>query len=404
MKKKKVCILIDDLTVGGAQRAVVNLANELAQRGYMVHLISPYVVERFDLNKDNIHLFKLEYNRGVFDLLAKALANSKISWRLKWMLRTWWRSFLVTPLEIFKFSYNLLNRYKIKALKELIQKKGPYVAFFSNMFETDFLTIGSQLPNHYCVIHRDMQESFGFVWVRAWWNTGIFKQLRNFLRISRARSFYSGQNIITVSEELQGRTLGLGIRPKSIQHIYNILDFTKVRKEAEAYNPPEDDYIVYVGRESREKDTPTLLQAYAKSGIKQKLVMLGVSHEATNNLAQNLGIADKLVLRGCLANPYPYIKNAKALVLSSRVEGLPYVMVEALVLGTPIVSTDCYTGPKEILTDELAEFLSPVGDVDALARNLVKVIARPPKIQDKHLAKFSLEENIGKYISLIEQG
>ena len=408
MEKKKVCILTEYLAGGGVPKAVVDLANELAQRGYVVHLFSFSLDVQFDLNKDNIHLFKIKAKRiipvrplkellrrlhlpNTFGLLAKPFTVPG--------------AFLVFLLENSRFSYRLLHRRRINALKELIQQNGPYAAFFSHLPALNFLTIACQPPNYYCVIHGDIKGRAEFIWRRSWRHTGASKRLRNFLRRRQAINFYSGQNIVTVGEELLERTLEYGIKPRSIQHIYNIFDFAKLRKRAQAYEPAQSDYIVYVGRLTKDKDPVTLLNAYAKSGIKQKLVMIGAGdHEQTiKNLAQQLGIADKLVLPGYLANPYPYVKNAKALVLTSRVEGVPLVLVEALILGTPVVSTACYTGPKEVLTDELAEFLSPVGDVDAFARKLVKVIARPPKIQDKHINKFALEKNIAKYISLIEK-
>ncbi len=100
-------------------------------------------------------------------------------------------------------------------------------------------------------------------------------------------------------------------------------------------------------------------------------------------------------------NPYPYIKGAKALVLASNAEGLPTVLIEALILGTPVVSTNCQTGPQEILTGELAEFLSPVGDIDALTSNIRKVIENPPKIREEHIAKFDKDINVRKYLNLL---
>lgn len=113
------------------------------------------------------------------------------------------------------------------------------------------------------------------------------------------------------------------------------------------------------------------------------------------------GLEQRVILKDFTSNPYPYIKNSKGLVLSSRLEGLPTVLIEALALGVPVASTDCPTGPKEILTDELAEFLSPVDDVNALANNLRKLVEHPPKITAQHIAKFSKEVNLPKYLSLL---
>ncbi len=146
-----------------------------------------------------------------------------------------------------------------------------------------------------------------------------------------------------------------------------------------------------------------LIDAYIRSAIKQKLLLIGEDsiEESIKDKINQEGIEDRVLLKGYMDNPYPYIKDAKALVLASNAEGLPTVLIEALILGTPVVSTDCPTGPKEILTGELAEFLSPVGDRDALAHNIRKVIENPPKILEEHIAKFHKDISVRKYLNLL---
>ena len=89
--------------------------------------------------------------------------------------------------------------------------------------------------------------------------------------------------------------------------------------------------------------------------------------------------------------------------MSSASEGLPTVLIESLILGTPVVSTNCPTGPSEILTGSLATFLSPVGEVDALALNIRRALNDYPKIDDSFLERFHDTYAINQYINLYAQ-
>ena len=94
----------------------------------------------------------------------------------------------------------------------------------------------------------------------------------------------------------------------------------------------------------------------------------GKEREPLEELIQKLGLEKDVSLPGFVMNPYAYMARSSLFVLSSRWEGLPTVLIEALCCGTPVVSTDCPSGPREILKDGQYGQLVPVGDVDALAR------------------------------------
>jgi glycosyltransferase involved in cell wall biosynthesis len=105
-------------------------------------------------------------------------------------------------------------------------------------------------------------------------------------------------------------------------------------------------------------------------------------------LAENLGVSERVHFLGYRVNPYPYFKRALALVVSSDYEGLPTGIIEALACGTPVVSTNCPSGPSEILQDALAEFLVPVRDPKALAEAMEKVVAFPYQYPENQFEKF----------------
>jgi glycosyltransferase involved in cell wall biosynthesis len=165
--------------------------------------------------------------------------------------------------------------------------------------------------------------------------------------------------------------------------------------------------ILAVGRLHYHKDYPTLLQAVAivRRTTNARLVFLGDGEERGNlvALARQLDVDSCVSFLGDVPNPLPYMKGAASLALSSVVEALPTVLIEALAVGLPIVATDCPTGPREILRDGAYGTLVPVGDSAALAEALLRVLQRPcpPSIPCEALARFGHDHVIGKYLAML---
>ena len=136
--------------------------------------------------------------------------------------------------------------------------------------------------------------------------------------------------------------------------------------------------VVAVGRLAAQKDFPTLLRAFSvvRRGRRAKLLILGEGEDRAKleRLVADLEIRDDVELLGHVRNPYPYLTHADLFVLSSAWEGLPTTLIEALALGVPVVSTDCRSGPKEILEGGLCGALVPVGGVAALARAMTAAL------------------------------
>ncbi len=96
------------------------------------------------------------------------------------------------------------------------------------------------------------------------------------------------------------------------------------------------------------------------------------------------------------------MKNAKLLILSSEREGLPTVLIESLILGTPVVSTDCHSGPNEILTGELSSYLAKVNDPEDLSQKIALALKEYPKIESSYTDKFCKETVFDNYVSLFD--
>lgn len=141
--------------------------------------------------------------------------------------------------------------------------------------------------------------------------------------------------------------------------------------------------IIAIGRLTKPKDFPTLIRAFAslKKQRDAKLLILGEGEErqSLEALVKELGLETCVSLPGFVTNPYAYLARARLFVLSSQWEGLPTVLIEALALGVPAVSTDCESGPREILKHGNYGRLSPVGDSSALAKQIEAALDEIPK-------------------------
>lgn len=132
----------------------------------------------------------------------------------------------------------------------------------------------------------------------------------------------------------------------------------------------------------------------------------GDDRAALESLAQGLQIADDVSLPGFVNNPFAYVSRSAVFVLSSLFEGLPTVLIEAMAVGTPVVSTNCPSGPLEILNQGEYGALTEVGDVEGLARAIVQTLDHPckPELLRHRANEYSLEKSLDDYAQLLQVG
>jgi len=139
--------------------------------------------------------------------------------------------------------------------------------------------------------------------------------------------------------------------------------------------------VLGVGRLTRQKDFPTLIRAFAKVRRQRpiRLIVLGEGRDraALERLAEQEGVGADVDLPGFQANPYAWLARSSLFVLSSAWEGSPNALTEAMALGVPVVSTDCRSGPRELLDGGRYGPLVPVGDADALAVAMRETLDHP---------------------------
>jgi glycosyltransferase involved in cell wall biosynthesis len=165
--------------------------------------------------------------------------------------------------------------------------------------------------------------------------------------------------------------------------------------------------VLGVGRLTRQKDFPTLIRAFAmvRKCRTARLMILGEGEERPrlSSLVDELGLAEDVALPGFRENAAAYMSGAALFVLSSAWEGLPTVLIEALAAGTRVVSTDCPSGPREILQNGRLGALVPVGDVSALARAMSEALKQPVSSTPLDaLRPFTRDAAVDNYLRLIE--
>jgi glycosyltransferase involved in cell wall biosynthesis len=162
--------------------------------------------------------------------------------------------------------------------------------------------------------------------------------------------------------------------------------------------------ILGVGELGPRKDFATLIRAFARLRRRQpcRLVIIGKgkAHKRLMHTARECGVAADVDLPGFVSNPYPYMAHAGLVAMTSHWEGLGFVLIEAMALGTPVVSTNCPSGPSEILADGRYGPLVPIGDDAALARAMAATLRHPlpPAVLRDAARPYEIERSTTAYL------
>ncbi len=244
--------------------------------------------------------------------------------------------------------------------------------------------------------------------------------------INSSKSISSGILLLLVKLLYPRADAVIGVSEGVVEDLKSVLSFKKHIPHV-IYNPIVDSHIiekakspiehpwfkqkdipvfVAVGRLSEQKDFPTLIKAFAllRKQRQARLIILGegaLRSELEAMIYENC-LTEDISLPGFVDNPYAYMYRASAFILSSRWEGLPTVIIEAMACGCPVVSTNCPSGPYEILAGGKYGHLLPIGDPDALCNAMLNVIDIPtnPKILQERAEDFSVERSVSEYLAL----
>ncbi|WP_205747065.1 glycosyltransferase [Deinococcus sp. KSM4-11] len=226
-----------------------------------------------------------------------------------------------------------------------------------------------------------------------------------------ARSYPAAQGIVAVSGGVADDfSAATGMARDQIEVVYNPVitpELTALAAQPVGhpfFAPGQPPVILGAGRLEYQKNFPSLLRAFAQLRRERpaRLVILGEGSEAASlaALALELGVEDDVWLPGHVKNPFAYMAKSAVFVLSSRYEGLPTVLIEALAVGTVVVSTDCPHGPAEIIAQTGSGRLVPLDDDAALAHGILAALNEPAR-PAANLHEFGMDYPPQRYLELL---
>ncbi len=405
--KRHIAFALTGLNGGGAERNTLNLAGLLARRGHRVDLLVPRFAGDYQTSiPRGIRVYRarlphtdrkfLRAVRGAgFEVQAMPVNPLGVAcgW---WALRRKGLAVRVARRRSLYVYAHMLARY--------IRTTGPEVVV-SALPGADAAAVSAASLTDRAVptvvtVRNNVAAEYGPQWLAA------------------ARALYAlADAVVAVSGGVaESVRQSLGVDPGRVRVIHNGVPLDRIRRlarEAVAhpwFRPGAPPVILAVGREAPAKDYPTLVEAFAlaRRELGARLLILGrlsaPCRAGLQSLARGRGVAGDLGFLDFDENPYRYMAGAAVLALSSRWEGLPTVMLEALACGTPVVSTDTPHGPREILG--CWGGLPPVGDAAALGRALSRALRGghpPPAALRARAAEFSLERMADAYAALFER-
>nr|WP_062051365.1 glycosyltransferase [Bacillus sp. JCM 19034] len=333
MKKVKILFFIYQMGGGGAARTLLNIMNNVDRERFIPYLVTLNMNGSYERElKKDITFIKLETAR-----LSRSIGR----------------------------------------LKEIIQEEEIDIVFSTIPRVNTIAIIANRLARRKAVNIIREADNLG----------GSVKE--NIQLLGFGMIYKLAHQIVSLSEGVKRNLVRrYKVKPSDIEVIYNPVDLQmietkidqgKLDPEHEALFETADKVIVTAGRLVKQKDQETLLKAFAKVNetIKCQLILLGEGplKESLVSLTNQLEIADRVHFLGFQSNPYLYFAKSDLFVLTSIHEGFSHVIAEALATGTPVVATDCLSGPREVLNHGKYGQLCKVADVREVAEKMQMVLS-----------------------------
>lgn len=328
--QKKVMFFLNSLSGGGAERTIINIIRNLNPKKYETIL----VLGTMDNN---------DYSHLVSDINIKVLNTSN-------------------------------TKDSILKLSKSIKKVNPDLLFSTLNGNNIVLILAKMLSfKGTPIIVREASNRT---------QSGSVKS-RNRI-ITRLLYNYKTKKVIALSNGVKKDLIeNFKVKEKKIKVIYNPIEVKQIQKLSNEnindFSKKNDEkLLISVGRLVDAKDFETLINAFSlvnkKINVRLLIVGKGPKEEELKKLSEKLNISNKIDFIGFKSNPYKYMKLADLFILSSKWEGFGHVIAESMAVGTPVISTDCNSGPREIIGDNKYGILVPVGKPKELAEKIIEVI------------------------------
>lgn len=375
----KILVLHGHLSMGGEERVLLNVLRNLIELGYNVDLLITW-------NHGENNLFENEIPKKVNYEFLFDNYNGKS--------------------KIIKEIYRLRTKTTyLKKVEKIIEEKkyDVIIDYSSNLLK--YKNFDIKVPI--------------FAWIHF---SLTFGEKLSGEKVEKYKKQYKKYDkILTICDTMRDEFVEiLGMDKTKVELVYNPINLEIIRKKAEDVNPKygnylKEDYFLQVSRLTQQKQPEHLVDIYYKlkeRGIKEKLYFIG-NGEKVKLIKQKIkeyNLEDDIILLGQIENPYPFFKNAKLFLHTAKYEGLPTVLLESLVFGTPVVAYDCPTGPKDILgkNSEYGELI-PLNDKDTFVKRVYELIDNNEKYENyKKMSliranDFSMETNKLKLKKLVEK-
>lgn len=339
----KIGFCINSLEMGGAERLLVDIVNALYEtKEYEIHILTKL--------KSNSYFFNLIKDKIKYDFLLE------------------------------KKSEGFFSKTRDSILKKINFKKfSDKVDIIIDFLDGDFFSYIERIKNKEKII----------------WLHLSYEKLKIRKKIDKKLSAYN--KIIVIADDMEKELLDARKDLKNICKIDNFIDYQEIDKKLNEELKIDFDfnqkYFLTVCRLNEEqKDVKTLIEAFSLYKGDEKLVIAGdgPDRKMLEDLCIEKNIKDKVIFLGMIDNPFIFMKNSQAFILSSKVEGFGLVLVEALYCGTKVISSDCPTGPSQILLNGEAGELFEVSNVAELLNKL-------EIIHNKEYNKAKIEETLERY-------
>ena len=376
--KKKILFYTSGVGLGGVERIILEVLKGMDKNKFDIKLALQY---------ENENLFEDEIPKEVNYkyMLPQKIIDKSLCFRKRK------NNIFYKILYSFMLSY---EKYIIKKNYFEFSKDREIVIDFKSGDFLKLINLENKInQKRICWLHGEIT------------NLNKYEKRKNFLRENLKKC----NKVICICNDIKNGVIKEILElEKKLDVIYNPFDIKKIKTKSNDYSEIKneekkilEDNIIMVSRlELKMKDFNTLIKAFKIVNQKRKDIKLyllgdGADRDKIEKMIKDEDLQEYIKLLGVKKNPYPWIKNSRLLVHSSRYEGLPTVLIEALILNKIVISSNCPTGPREILDNGKYGSLVEVGDYNSMAQEILELLQENSIKREKYLN--NINESIERF-------